>query len=267
MQSNALTMQKKRSKKTKSKKSAKKLLAATSLASTLLLAPSSKSIKALPDPLELRIPYGLLTASETKKIIKQILDKSKDELDLANKISTLLGLKATFNLEGNQLNHQQGIIALEQHLKRYPGDTLAKRQFREVGLAPNKGAWGYFATSKATLASVDIQKEKYYLAVQTMYLPNWNQDTKRLKNWYKHRKVLVINQTTGASVVAVIADAGPAKWTGKQFGGSPAVMHSLGLYPQHKKGQVYVMFVDDPDEKIPLGPITQPLSKPQPLTV
>ena len=56
------------------------------------------------------------------------------------------------------------------------------------------------------------------------------------------------------SVVAAIADSGPAMWTGKNFGGSPEVMDYLGG-PRYKKGPVIVFFVDDPENKIPLGPV------------
>jgi len=40
----------------------------------------------------------------------------------------------------------------------------------------------------------------------------------------------------GNAVVADIADSGPAAFTGKQFGGSPAVMNYLGG-SRYKKGR------------------------------
>ena len=58
----------------------------------------------------------------------------------------------------------------------------------------------------------------------------------------------------GNAVVAAIADAGPAAWTGKHFGGSPEVMDYLGG-PRYKKGPVILFFVDDPESKVPLGPV------------
>ncbi len=58
----------------------------------------------------------------------------------------------------------------------------------------------------------------------------------------------------GNAVVADIADAGPAAFTGKQFGGSPEVMNYLGG-PRYKKGPVVIFFVDDPNNKVPLGPV------------
>ena len=158
-------------------------------------------------------------------------------------------------------------MGLEQHLPRYPGDTLAGRNFTQVGITPGRGAWGYFASSKATLASADVEREKYYVVVQTLYLPDWGKHTKYLRDWYKYRKVLVINPATGTAVVGVVGDAGPAKFTGRQFGGSPQVMHDLGFYPKTHEGRVLLLFVDDPEDKVPLGPVIQPLTKPQPRLV
>ncbi len=36
--------------------------------------------------------------------------------------------------------------------------------------------------------------------------------------------MLVVNPENGKAIVADIADSGPSPWTGKHFGGSPAVM-------------------------------------------
>ena len=67
--------------------------------------------------------------------------------------------------------------------------------------------------------------------------------------------MIAINPQNGKAVVGVIADAGPAKFTGKHFGGSPEVMTHLELIYGKKKGKVILYFVDDPENKIPLGPV------------
>ena len=130
-------------------------------------------------------------------------------------------------------------------------------EWPEAEMAGGLGAWGYFANSAAELTPKLEAMEKYYAVVQTLYLPTWQKDLKSLRDWYKYRKVLVINVQTGAAVVAAIGDAGPANWTGKQFGGSPEVMHSLGLGSSHK-GKVLLLFVDDPTDQVPLGPVKAP---------
>jgi len=100
-------------------------------------------------------------------------------------------------------------------------------------------------------------KEKYYVAVQTLYLKDWTQRLTYLRDWYKHRKVILINPVNGKAVVAVVADAGPADWTGKHFGGSPEVMAELELNTGMQKGPVILFFVDDGNDKVALGPISK----------
>jgi hypothetical protein len=235
----------------------------------LLLSSGSQAIQALPEkPPELRLPYGLISTKELQQLLAKALAKvlpstsrvlkEEEEEELSQSIAQVLGIKAVAELDGNRLNRQVGLIGLEQHLKRYPGDTLQGRSFPQVGIAPHKGAWGYFASNRASLTAAQAELEKYYVAVQTLYLPDWQSRLAELRDWYRYRKVLVINPANGAAVVAVVADAGPAQWTGKQFGGSPQVMHDLGFYPQRTKGRVVLLFVDDPENKVPLGPVKHP---------
>ena len=166
------------------------------------------------------------------------------------------GITAKAYLDGQSLNHHIGYMGFEQHLARFPGDSLSQHdEIQEAGMAPGLGAWGYFARDANQFTTKDYMNEKYYLAVQTLYLENWNTDFATLREWYKYRKVLVVNPVNGKAVVAVIGDAGPSEWTGKQFGGSPEVMKALDLHLGPRKGLTLVMFIDDPDNKVPLGPV------------
>lgn len=159
-------------------------------------------------------------------------------------------------LDGQSLNNHTGYMGFEQHLMRYPGDSLSQHDsIQEAGIAPGLGAWGYFASDANQFTTKDYLREKYYVAVQTLYLPDWNTNFAKLRDWYKYRKVLVINPVNGQAVVADIGDAGPAKWTGKQFGGSPETMQALGLDTGPRKGMVLLMFIDDPNDQVPLGPV------------
>ena len=99
-----------------------------------------------------------------------------------------------------------------------------------------------------------IETEKWYAVVQTLYLPDWSERQPYLRDWYKYRKVMIVNTKNGNAVVAAIADAGPAAFTGKHFGGSPEVMEYLGG-AKYKKGAVLLFSVDDPENKVPLGPV------------
>lgn len=179
-----------------------------------------------------------------------------EAVDIEKKIYESTNIKAVAVLDDQSLNHQIGYIGYEQHLTRFPGDSISQHdEYLEAGMAPGRGAFGYFAKDANAFTTKDYQREKYYCVVQTLYLENWSKDHIYLKDWYKFRKMLLINPTNGQAVVCDIGDAGPAEWTGKQFGGSPEVMANLNLHNGPRKGLVLMLFVDDPDNLVPLGPV------------
>lgn len=247
-----------------------KMLTSGALAGTLLLSLPDGSIYAqapkLPPPI-----FSPLLAQETVRLensIQYLTDELQSmlagkpvplapalEKNIGLLIERLTGIKARATLEGEHLNTTYGYIGAEQHLPRFPGDTISQHdEFQASGITPGRGAWGYFVQSKAQLSEELIQKEKWYVAVQTLYLPDWELRLRYLRDWYKYRKVIVVDVLSGRAVVAVIADSGPAAWTGKHFGGSPEVMNALGG-SKYKKGKVLLFFVDDPENKVPLGPV------------
>lgn len=178
-----------------------------------------------------------------------------EEKRLEQVVSDTVGVKVKATLEGEHLNTIYGFIGAEQHLKRYPGDILENHgPYYKEGIAPGLGAWGYFSKSKQQLTEDLLETEKWYSVVQTLYLPDWNSRQPYLRDWYKYRKLLIVNTQNGNAVVTALADSGPAAWTGKQFGGSPEVMEYLGG-SKYKKGAVLVFFVDDPENKVKLGPV------------
>ncbi len=178
------------------------------------------------------------------------------ELYLEQQLSEILGFKVRAEIDGKKLNHSVGIMGSEQHLLRFPGDDLKEHDaYTEAGIAPNRGAFGWF-TDNGQLTQESILREKYYFAAQLMYLPEWNTNYENLKPWYKFRKMIVINPAEQVAVVGVVADAGPAMWVKKQFGGSPEVIREGKIWSPNSKGKVMILFVDDEEDQIPLGPIS-----------
>lgn len=192
-----------------------------------------------------------LTDEEDKKVV-ELVEKN-------------LKLKIVPELQNKRLNRTYGLIGGEQHLYRYPGDTVYDHMkdahdwvmYGSAGIAPGLGAWGYFAPSKAALTPENELQERYYIAVQTFLSAGFAERVAEYRDFYKLRKMLIINPRTGQSVVAVIGDAGPSEWTGKHLGGSPEVMHELGLATGQRKGAVLYYFLDDPENKVPLGPVKE----------
>lgn len=247
-----------------------RLLGAGIISGSFLLGTPSAT-KSLPEPHEIYNYKDLNNAFKNLKSKNQILSdlfkkmlpdivrplSRNEEKILEYLIKDTTGIPVKASLEGEHLNTTFGLIGAEQHLKRYPGDGVqdhADIKYQKSGVAPGLGAFGYFAKSKESMTQSLEETEKWYAVVQTLYLPDWNTRQPYLKNWYKYRKVIIVNVDNGNAVVAAVADSGPAAWTGKHFGGSPEVMDYLGGM-KYKKGKVLIFFVDDPINKIPLGPV------------
>ncbi len=237
-----------------------KIITTGAITSTLLFTPPmvAKNVPAIANIVkslsdfegeEPAVPRQEILLSSLKQILPQKvgpLDRNQEKT-LEQVFKGNIGVDTKANLEGEHLNATYGYIGAEQHLARYSGDRMSvhpKIPQSDEGMASGLGAWGY----------VPADEEKWYAVVQTLYLPDWAKRQPYLSNWYKFRKVLIVNTVNGNAVVADIADAGPAAWTGKQFGGSPEVMNYLGG-PRYKKGPVIVFFVDDPKNQVPLGPV------------
>ena len=247
-----------------------KLLGTGLVAGGLFLMPPVDDLKLLPPPHELveklKNDDNLLIHDKEKLLVdtfKSILPESPGPLDRSKEkfleqiFLNVYGITAKASLEGERLNTAYGYIGIEQHLRRFPGDDLSLHGEGSVlkeGIAPGLSAWGYLAPSQEKFSEDLEEIEKWYAAVQTLYLPDWSVRQPYLKDWYKFRKILIVNTQNGKAVVASVFDAGPASWTGKQFGGSPEVMNYLGG-ENYKKGKVIVFFVDDPESEIPLGPV------------
>ncbi len=238
-----------------------RLLAGAGLVGSLLAMPMPQTLSI---PMEVAEPVKSILSNKQKILgnLQEMIPHTPAKLsgDQATKVEDLIynnmNIPVKVELEGQSLNHTVGYTGFEQHLYRYPGDTLAEHdEIQEAGIAPGLGAFGYFVKDQQNFSTKTYMQEKYYCVVQTLYLSNWNTDYRQLKDFYAYRKMLVVNPVNGNAVVCVIGDAGPAEWTGKQFGASPETMQALDLNKGPRKGLILMLFVDDPDNKIPLGPV------------
>lgn len=246
---------------------AKHHLAAGSLSGLLLLAPqisSPSAVTTAPKEQVLEVPKKVFLIKDLSSLLpNEIRSLSLDEEGkITSLLSEDLGFPVKAVLENKRLNTSYGYIGAEQHLTRYPGDTMSthfttaeEARFAKSGMAPGRGAWGYFAYSQAEMTQKDIDREKYYIAVQTFMSEGYGENIREYVNFFKFRKMLVVNPQNSKAMVVVIGDSGPAVWTGKHLGGSPEVMSYLERFDGRQRGPVLYFFIDDPEDKIPLGPI------------
>lgn len=248
-------------------------VAAGSLGGLMLLSTPGLSLPATNVQNSYEVTHKVTAATSKNLQLKKDLEgvvptenrnlNSDEEAKVAELLTKNLGISVKAEIDNKRLNKTHGLIGGEQHLYRYPGDTVqahAKNaqdwaMYGGSGIAPGLGAYGYFAPSKEAFDQTAEDRERYYLAVQTFLSPGFSERVGEYRDFYKFRKMLVVNPKTGQAVVAVVGDAGPAEWTGKSLGGSPEVMHELGLAGGPRKGAVVYYFVDDPEDKIPLGPV------------
>lgn len=247
-----------------------KQFAVSSLAGLLMLVsptiqlpmPEVKIVKDKPVS-DLTNQQGLLIdlAANVPSDVRELTDQ--ENASIAAILTEYTGIKVAPELQGIRLNRTYGYIGKEQHLARYPGDTIQNHvddpsqaaQVISDGMAPGLGGWGYFMTN-GQFTPEDALREKYYIAVQTFLAPGWSENVASYSAFFKWRKMLVVNPQNGKAIVADIADAGPAAWTGKQLGGSPEVMQYLERVDGAQRGPVLYFFIDDPDNKISLGPVS-----------
>ena len=252
---------------------AKEQLAGSAVGMLMLsnLIPTSTVLGSLSqDPVETETVSALDRTNQLLDELNQVVpDKMRtlngeEEAKISAILSKYFGANVSAAVNGLRLNRSYGVIGAEQHLVRFPTDNMAthldavdrnNKMIYSSGMAPGRGAWGYFAKSKAEFTEADRQREKWYIAVQTFAAPNYNARLADYRDFFKWRKMLVLNPKTGQAVVADIADAGPAIWTGKHLGGSPEIMYSLGFGQGSRKGGVLYFFIDDIDDKIALGPV------------
>jgi hypothetical protein len=217
-------------------------------------------------PVDRRVDEKVFLISDLAKILPKEMRplNTDEEQGVCDILSRIYNIKVVPELEGKRLDRNYGFIGAEQHLTRFPGDNLSshfdsdedRNLYWQQGMAPGLGAWRYFASSEDMLTDLDKDREKYYIAVPTFLSKDFKIKFAEYRDFYKYRKMLVVNPNNGKAVVADIADAGPSVWTGKHLGGSPEVMHYLERFDGNQKGVVLYFLIDDPDDKIKLGPIT-----------
>ncbi|GIK83917.1 MAG: hypothetical protein BroJett025_05390 [Patescibacteria group bacterium] len=205
-----------------------------------------------------------ITKEEFDSIMEKIVEllklpagklEEESELYLEQQLSDILGFDVNANLDGHTLLFSTGVMKATSHLKRSPTDTLENHtNYHEAGLSLNRSAFGWFSGS-TEIDQTAIDQEKYYVAVPLYYHEDWNTKFTELKQWYKFRKVVVINPAERIAVVGVIGDIGPSTYTRRQFGGSPELIHAGKIWSPKSAGKVLLLFVDDPKNTVQLGPI------------
>ncbi len=205
-----------------------------------------------------------ISAEEHRAVIEKMMTTLKqpvgsiareDSLYLEQQLTDLFGVEVASELDQYRLPHTYGMMAALPHLKRHPEDQLhVHQQFLEAGLAACRSSFGWF-TELGQLTPLAVDREKYFVTLQIDLQPAWIKSAKELSEWYKYRKVMVINPVHELAIVGAVGDFGPGNWLQHQFGGSPELVSHLKVWDLESQGKVIVYFINDPENAVPLGPI------------
>ncbi len=206
-----------------------------------------------------------ITLEEKREIVgklRQFSESPHENTDrnqllyLEQQLGDLLGLSVAAELDGFKMPFVSSRIMSGSHLKRFPSDELSLHQNNpEAGMLNRRGAFGWL-TENGNLTDEAQALEQFYLALPLHYLDDWNNNYKALEGWYFRRKVIVVNPYDMRAAVGSVANIGPKTIMQYQSVGSPEIIRNTMAWSQNCQGRVLLLFVDDPDNKVALGPIS-----------
>ena len=164
----------------------------------------------------------------------------KEALYLEQQVSDLLGFEVSSTLEEKKLTCSFGKIqALDVFSlspQAHPEDMVSVRGARIKRGRPSLG-W-----AKQTEVS---DANRYLLANHLVLLEDWHHKYAHYKNWYRWRKLLLINPFDRISVVVELASFTLPNPMQYQFGGSPALIRASQAWSPRAQGFVCVFFIPD----------------------
>lgn len=207
--------------------------------------------------------YSLLSEEEQQEVVEKMTNfvrqpaghlPRQDELYLEQQLTDIFGFEVSAELDGNRLTQTMGVMAALPHLKRFPGDELKEHtEYREAGMSERRGVYGWL-TDMGQLTPQAVLREKYGVALQAQFQPDWHTNYRDFATWYKFRKMLVICPSEGKAVVCSVINSGPSDWMRYQFGGTPEVIREANVWSMKARGKVMMFFVNDPQGTVQLGP-------------
>jgi hypothetical protein len=176
-------------------------------------------------------------------------------LYLEQQLGDLLGFQIATRLQNQELIHTYGTIRAVPHLKRSPIDTPEAHDYNRASFSNKRSYFGWLHQHKSAQTSPELH-EKYFLAFPFHLLPNWQTQSASYKKWFGLRKVVVINPHEQRAVVASVLDSYDFGYTKYQFGGSPELIIEGKCWSPAALGKVFVFFVVDELDQVPLGPVS-----------
>lgn len=205
-----------------------------------------------------------ITLEEHQAIIYKLREVAKlnpgdleqdDLLYLEQQLSDIFGFEVTSKLDDHKLPFTLGTMAAAPHQRRYPKDKLGEHnRYPEAGMTQTRSSFGWMLEA-GQLSATATKQEQYGLSLPLAYLPEWQQDYSQLKDWYRYRKMLVINPFELKAIIASVINIDLVSTLKYQFAGTPELIRAGFIWSPKASGRVLVFFINDEPDNIKVGPI------------
>ncbi|NCN82842.1 MAG: hypothetical protein GW947_02635 [Candidatus Pacebacteria bacterium] len=163
----------------------------------------------------------------------------KELLYLEQQVSDLLGFEISSSLDGQRLTHSFGKMQALDEFTLQPTQFETVASVRGAAIKRGRPSLGW---DKQFL---DKNEKQYLLANHLVLLEDWHQKYAHYKNWYKWRKLLLINPFNRIAVVVELASYTLPNPMQFQFGGSPDLIRASQAWSPEAQGLVCVFFIPD----------------------
>lgn len=204
---------------------------------------------------------SLLTQEELATILKklqEIIELPNTSLDtetllyLEQQLTEVLNFDISRKLADVELPFLKANITALPELKMGPH----KKQVtfvEEAGAAADRSYFGW--DTQADFES-DTTAQPFWVAVPTELIKTQADIATDQKNWWKNKKLVLINCVDAIAVTALVKDDFLDASGKYQLGASPAVIREGSFWSPLNLGRCLVYFVDDPQNNVQLGTYT-----------
>jgi len=164
----------------------------------------------------------------------------KEALYLEQQVSDLLGFEISSSFEEQKLTHSFGKMQALDEFSLQP-HTQSEDSYNVHGarLKHGRPTLGWPKQTETT------EQNHLYLANHLVFLEDWHHKYAHYKNWYKWRKLLLINPFNRVFIVVELASYTLPNPMQYQFGGSPDLIRTSQAWSPEAQGLVCVFFIPD----------------------
>lgn len=177
-----------------------------------------------------------------------LLKTVEERLYLEQQLGDLTGLNVVYELNGYSLPHTTVKMQARSHQRTSFDDQVANHQpYSEALLEQKRSLFGWINSEK----SPPTLPETYGLTLPLFILESWQKNQQITLEWFKYRKVLVINPFRKVAAIAQITDIGPAHLQRYQALCSPELGRVTQVWFPGNQGRACLFLLDQAEASEP----------------